>query len=121
MNSQLSPIAAALVAIIGRRLAMALMAHMNSSGPGYIYVPMQPKPGSVLVQIIGPAAAGKLCEVYGGRTIQVPKCGALRRAKRNQEIRSLAAAGEPQVEIARRFGMTDRHVRNVLTKGATEG
>lgn len=119
MNGQLSPIAAALVAIIGRRLAMALMAHMNSVGNGFMYVPKKPKPGRVLVEIIGPVAARKLCDVYGGRTIRVPQCSLMRRSKRDQEIRSLACSGEHQAEIARRFGMTDRHVRNVLTKGAT--
>jgi len=114
MKTQLSPIAAALVALIGRRLAMALMAHMNGIGPGYMYVPMRPKAGHLLVQIVGLVAAEKLCAVYGGRTIRVPQCDALRRARRDGEIRRMAAEGKPQTEIARRFGMTDRQVRNVL-------
>lgn len=116
MNAQLPPTAAALVALIGRRLAMALIAHMNGSGPGYMYVPMRPKARHVLVGIIGPVATEKLCAEYGGRTLHVPQCDALRRADRNSEIQRMAAEGKPQTQIARRFNLTDRQVRNVLAK-----
>jgi hypothetical protein len=116
MKAQLPPTAAALVALIGRRLAMALIAHMNGSGPGYVYVPMRAKTGHVLVGIIGPVATEKLCAKYGGRTLRVPQCNALRRADRNSEIQRMAAEGKTQTQIGRRFGLTDRQVRNVLAK-----
>ncbi len=111
MKPELPPVAAHLVDLLGKRLALALM---SSTTRGNVYVPLRPKPSSNLVQTIGMAATLRLCEVYGGRTIHIPQCAATRRAKRDAEIRSLAADGVPQAEIARRFALTDRQVRNVL-------
>lgn len=109
----LPPVAAALEGIIGRRLTMALA---SSTDAGTVYVPLRPKPTHKLVQVIGMAATVKLAETFGGQTVRIPVCDQVRRASRDAEIRKLAADGVTQVEIARRFGMTDRAVRYILAQ-----
>ncbi len=115
---ELPPVAANLVALIGKRLALALM---SSTTRGNVYVPLRPKPSSKLVQTIGMAATLRLCEVYGGRTIHIPQCAATHRVKRDAEIRQLAADGIPHSQIALRFGLTDRQIRNVLAAPHHQG
>ena len=112
--AQLPPVAAVLETIIGRRLTMALA---SSTTAGTVYVPLHPKPTHKLVQVIGMAATAKLTEAFGGRSVRIPVCDQVRRAGRDAEIRKLAAEGLTQVEIARRFGMTDRAVRYILAAG----
>lgn len=114
LKTNIPPTAAAISALIGNRLAMALMAHVNSNACGDLYVPLRAKPTSALVQLIGQAAAEKLCAAYGGRTISIPQCDALRRSVRDADICRMAAEGTTQTEIARHFEMTDRQVRNIL-------
>lgn len=114
MTAQLSPMASTLVAILGRRKALALMSSVTACNKGTIYVPASPKPTSKLARIIGLAAAESLAQLYGGRNVTVPKCAALQLSARHAEIIRMVAEGIPQVEVARRFGMTDRNVRHVL-------
>lgn len=114
LKTNIPPTAAAISALIGNRLAMALMAHVNSNACGDLYVPLRAKPASALAQLIGQTAAEKLCAVYGGRTISIPQCDALRRSVRDADICRMATEGTTQTEIARHFEMTDRQVRNIL-------
>lgn len=116
MTAPLSPMASTLVAILGRRKAMALMSSTTASNKGTVYVPATPKPSSKLVKIIGLAAAESLAQLYGGRNVTVPKCAAIQLSARHAEIVRMVAEGIPQVEVAKRFGMTDRNVRHVLAK-----
>lgn len=111
MTEQLPPVAAALAKLIGRRLTLALASSVTA---GMVYVPRHPKPSNKLVKVIGMAATIKLSESFGGRAVRIPVCGKVRRAERNAAILRLALSGVTQAEIARRFGMTDRQVRNVL-------
>ena len=114
-NRELPRGAAALVDVIGYRLGMALCATMNS---GHLYVPIRLKPGHPIVGIVGQVAAEKLVGIYGGQTIRIPQCSAMQRAKRNDEIKVLAAEGVKVGDIARRFGMTAQAIRYVLKKQA---
>ena len=121
MTAPLSPMASTLVAILGRRKAMAMMSSIAASNKGTMYVPAIPRPTHKLVKIVGQAAAESLAQLYGGRNVSVPKCAAIQQSARHAEIIRLVAEGVPQVEVARRFGMTDRNVRHVLAKARMAG
>lgn len=122
MRHDLPAFAARVSEVIGQRLALALMAHIHGTGgTGWIRVPRRAKPGHKLVEIIGHAAAEKLCGEFGGRVIRLPRCDAIHRTKRNAEIRRMADEGVPVREIAQAFALTDRHVRNVLSQQGTAG
>lgn len=112
-NLELPRGAAAIVDVIGYRLGMALCATSNS---GSLYVPIRLSQDHPIVGIVGQVAAEKLVGKYGGQTIRIPQCSAMQKAKRNEEIKSLAAEGLKPVEIAPRFGMTVRAIRYVLAK-----
>ncbi len=115
MKHDLPAFAARVSELIGRRLALALMAHIHGTGgSGWIRVPRQAKPAHKLVSIIGHAAAERLCAEFGGRVIRLPRCDAMHRTKRNHEIARMAAEGSSVREIAQAFALTDRQVRNVL-------
>ena len=115
MKTELPRGATAIIDLIGYRLGMALCATMNS---GHMYVPIRLKPDHPLIGIIGQQAAEKLVSKYGGLTIRIPQCSAMQRAKRNDEIKVLAAEGVKVGDIARRFGMTAQAIRYVLKKQA---
>lgn len=115
MNITLSPMASTLIAVLGRRKGMALMSSVATSNKGTMYVPATPKETHKLVKIIGLAATESLATIYGGQNVTVPKCSSILQSARNDEICRLVAIGTPQKEIARRFGMTDRNVRHVLS------
>lgn len=117
MRRDLPAFAARVSELIGHRLALGLMAHIHGTGgTGWMRVPRRAKPGHKLVGIIGFAAAEKLCDEFGGRVIRLPRCDVIHRAKRNEEIRRMAADGATVREIAKAFALTARHVRNVLAE-----
>lgn len=61
-----------------------------------------------------------LVETFGGTTLYVPSLASLRQVFRKQQI--LALQGKRDVrQIARRFGVSGRHVRKVFRDGAHAG
>lgn len=115
MSATLPAFAEKVSSVIGQRLALALMAHIHGTGgTGWIRIPRHLKPAHPLVRIVGQAAAAKLCAAFGGQVIRLPRCDSLHRAKRNEEIRRMAADGASVAEIAKSFALSARQVRNVL-------
>jgi Mor family transcriptional regulator len=78
-----------------------------------VYVPACPSSGSPLVLALGHAAAARLCDVCAGQTLELPsRAAAAARARRSQILYDLAR-GLPASEVARRHGLSVRHIRNI--------
>ncbi|MDD5036677.1 MAG: Mor transcription activator family protein [Methylococcaceae bacterium] len=67
-----------------------------------------------LVELLGAEAAVKLCNVYCGETIEVPRNAEALIEVRNSEIRQKRACGMTTRELALRFRMTERNVFKIL-------
>lgn len=67
-----------------------------------------------LARAIGLEAAKKLAQHAGGGRMYIPS--SLARAERNQAIYDARAAGDSVEEIARRHGLTARHVERILAR-----
>ena len=70
------------------------------------YIPKRPQADKWLAAAIGLEAAEILCGVYGDRHVEIPKFAAKRRL-------AILQADGTAAEIARAYGVTERHVRRV--------
>jgi hypothetical protein len=107
----LSPLAARLVELLGKRTAEVLF----RTG-GKVYVPTRVNPNCRLARMIGTANTAKLMQHYAGRHLDMPQLTAQARAKRNAEIKRLSAAGVPKPEIALLSGLSVRQLHNILSR-----
>ena len=96
---------------IGFEAAQALV---KTYGGTRVYLPMEPRGLDDLVLCVGLAHSRALVAAVGSGPLEVPKCDGYLRARRNEAIEILSEAGVPQAEIARRFNLTERTIRNVL-------
>lgn len=110
VSAEFSPLVAELVALIGRRAALALCRAERE-----IYIPSRTGSRARLVRLIGPSATAKLQSRWAGRQIQLPTLAAIDRAGRDAEIREQHAAGIPKTEIALSYGLSVRQVRNITS------
>lgn len=68
-----------------------------------------------IVKLIGVEAAEKLVEMYGGTTIYVPARASVFANRRNRDIfQTWASGSKTPAQIAREYGLTESHVRNIL-------
>lgn len=67
-----------------------------------------------VVRTVGEAAAVALVRAIGAGTLEVPRCMTWLLARRNEEIVARYDGGESQSELALRFNVTARQVRNIL-------
>lgn len=67
-----------------------------------------------LARVIGFEAASKLSRLAGGARFYVPS--AFAREQRNNYMSAAYRAGDTVDEIARRHGLTSRHVERILTR-----
>lgn len=109
VSAEFSPLVAELVALIGRRAALALC----RTG-GEIYIPTRIGSRARLVRLIGPGATSKLQAKWAGRQMKLPTLAAINRDNRNDEIKRQAAAGKSIAELALLTGLSVRHIRNIL-------
>jgi hypothetical protein len=71
-----------------------------------VYIPRRPRPDSVLAATMGARMAARLSHIAGGEKIEIPKFKGSRRL-------AIAMAEGSHNEVARRFGVTSRWVRQV--------
>lgn len=83
-----------------------------------VYVPVKPNSTGEIVEAIGPEAASRLSRVFGGEQIDVPVRDD-RRSNR-EEIVQLFGAGMAVRMIARRLGISERRVQQVLASPITK-
>jgi DNA-binding NarL/FixJ family response regulator len=96
------------LAALSRLLAPAeLLALVEHCGGTRIYVPTRPSRGSPVTRAVGAAAAARLAEGYGGQQLKVPLA-------RAWLVRTYAAQGQSQSQIARRLRITESAVWRLL-------
>jgi hypothetical protein len=109
--------------VIGRERALFLVGQLprsygESAGFTYsrvhMYVPATIKPSHNLVALLGWIDAMKLVAHFGGEILYPSKCDEIIRDHRDKSIRRLHVDGVDATTIAVWFGITDRHVRNIV-------
>jgi Mor family transcriptional regulator len=73
-----------------------------------------------IAQAIGPENFVKLAEVVGGATIYIPKPESLTRPVRDARIKA-EFNGYNHLELARKYDVTERWVRQICGEGHIEG
>lgn len=80
-----------------------------------LYIPKRFDPDHPLVKLVGHAHAAKLCESYGGELhFDIPRAVAATRAARDARMRNDRALGATHRELALRYVLTERQIRNIL-------
>jgi hypothetical protein len=80
-----------------------------------LYVPKTVDGDHDLARLIGLEAARKLAAEYGGEMhMDIPRAVAATRAAFRASIRADRAAGLTHRELALKYKMTERHIRNIL-------
>lgn len=93
---------------IGVRLALKIV---QVYGGSEAYFPKKPNDDHPVIQALGKEDGYAICKYMGGSVLSVPHCKPPRNAL--SAIRRLEAEGLSRSEIARRLGITQRHVRRV--------
>lgn len=114
----LPALAREMVAVMGHAATMALVHEM---GGLRLLVPGWPlkRPSSRyqhLEEIVGPQAAQSFAERWGGIEVQVPMAKKALMRLRDRSIIDAYANGAPPPELAKRYGMTERHLWKVLKR-----
>lgn len=101
------------VEAIGYDLSVALVTRFGGTT---ISLRRSPPPDDPVALVIGPQARNALVDRLGCGQFEVPKCTAWLIARRDEEIRLRADAGELQADLARRFHLTERHIRRICNE-----
>lgn len=86
-----------------------------------ITMEMLPEPHRRIAEVVGIEAMLKLCEVYGGATLYIPGIASVSTARRDQEICKMYRLGLDVRDIAKRYHVTMKTVRNVVAAGRRAG
>ena len=97
-------------AIIGESATRTLCDRLGGTS---VYVPAYPTAGTILALAIGHAAAARLCDAYAGEYLNLPSRQAIDSARRRSEVLYDLRRGLSSAEVARRHGISARHVRNI--------
>lgn len=97
-----------MVETIGERIALKLVAHFGGRD---IQFPQSPPDDHPIIVAMGVEDGRALCDLMAGCMLYVPH-GRRPRSVR-AEVRALTRAGLDRVEIARRTGVSVRHVRRM--------
>ncbi|MGN0593170.1 MAG: Mor transcription activator family protein [Ruminococcus sp.] len=67
-----------------------------------------------LIELIGAENTRKIVQMYGGNNIYIPKCEKSAFQKRDYEIYHQFLAGISLKELGKRYGLTERNIRNIV-------
>jgi len=80
-----------------------------------LYVPKKLDAEHKLAQLIGLEQAAKLADTYGGEMhFDIPRAVEATRAARDRCIRADQASGSTHRELALKYSLTERQIRNIL-------
>lgn len=90
--------------------------------PGKYKIRISDLPGEVreIAKLIGLEPTLKLANEYSGETIYIPKYDAITRAVRDRAIRA-ESTGTNQRELAKRFNLTSRVIRQIIKENKSNG
>lgn len=78
-----------------------------------LYVPAKLHAEHSLAVWLGLEVAQRVCEEFGGLSVEIPRLVDLRRTERNAQILADMAAGMSQRSCALKYQMTERNIRNI--------
>lgn len=96
----------------------AAAAMVEAFGGSKLYVPQHLGRDHRLVEALGLQVARWLHREFRGAYLEVPSCKSADRAARDETMRSEAAAGASLAELARRYRLSRRHVRRIVSDAA---
>ena len=108
----LSPLLRELEQVIGLEATLALVERW---GGVILYIPQSVPEEHPITEATGAEAAEKLCGYFGGNHISMPKAVEYRRLKRDHEIFLKRKTGMKASELAREYGLTQRHVFDIIS------
>lgn len=98
-------------ALIGLPATLNLV---RAYGGTRIYVPTRFDPDHPIVKLVGHEAAAKLIQTYGGwEHFDLPKADIAVKAARDNQIRRDRGLGATQAQLAVRYSLTERQIRNI--------
>lgn len=103
-----------IVRLIGEDRALSLIERLGGAA---VYVPATPKRGSQLVLAIGMQASAVLCKSFGGERLDLPSLSALQAQHRRCQVIGDLRDGHSVSDVARRNGLSARHVRRIREAG----
>lgn len=107
-----------IVEAIGFDLAIALVSRF---GGVRLAIPANAGPRDSLSMAIGIEGARLLTERLGPCLIELPRCANWLTTRRNEEIVTRWDHGETQAELALRFHLTERQIRNIVAAARGDG
>lgn len=79
-----------------------------------LYIPATLQPEHPICQLLGQESAQLLANEFGGLTLEIPRNVALYIAQRNAMILHERAIGTTQRQLAIKYHLTERTIRNIL-------
>lgn len=75
-----------------------------------------PEPYQTLVRLVGMEATMAIAEEFGGLSLYFPKLDRLSARLRDERIRAEYKDGYTIQELARRYGLSDRRIREIISE-----
>ncbi|GEM_PF-900185 len=69
-----------------------------------------------LLEVLDPESIYKLMVNYGGNTIFIPKIDKILAMERKEKIKKDFYSGTPIQKLAKKYGMTSRYIRTIVTE-----
>lgn len=88
---------------------------------GGVTILMRARDDDPLTLALGCTDATTLAAALGPGAMYIPRCMHWLLAKRNEEICARYLHGEPQSDLALRYRLSDRHIRNILASEPATG
>lgn len=111
MATQTSQILTEIAEVAGWEAALKLV---DIAGGRSVRIPATPAPDHWLTMALGEEAAAKLCKIYPGSALWIPKNESVVRAFRDRQIREDRRNGLTIAAIAGKYKLTDRQVYNIM-------
>ena len=100
--------------LMGEEETAKLVEKFGGGAPKYI--PLKVNPEHPLAELLGLESAQRLCDEYGGLEISFPRNVSLLREKRNILIKEDYAAGMSQGQLAMKYQITVRYIREIVNR-----
>jgi len=101
-----------LVAVIGVEKADELCSRL---GGAIVYIPKKHDYNNMIYLALGGVAAEKIIGAFGGSHLMIPSMSTIKRENRNNEIVNDIKGGMKRHDIAIKYQLTTRQIRNIET------
>lgn len=91
---------------------------LQAHGGKRMFIATVQKPDGRLAQCIGPELTARLVNYFGRNAIEWPTLDRVKKLLRDNALRAAFDADATTDELVNRFGLSQRHVRKLLTASA---